>query len=360
MSRFQKSAILAALALAATACTDPVDKAAKERIFSPEDPPKVVASAAEKLPPQEVASDARVARRVLGMDAAEMTERLGPHAYKATVTSEWTSQANPLPVKLSETRTFRAGPGGVNGDFHGVLENSRDQGLEVIRVGGKVFARNRYGHFRQRLRDRGMAERTRAELTGAIRDMDALFRGRMKLEPEGTVTYEGRTAWRYQVKLGEPLASDTGRVLPAMLEPKGGRDETTRRRLAFFEHRVPLALSGEVLVDAETSVVLKTRVDGRLTVPKDKTPEAADLRVTLESAISDIGKDPKVQPPENFLPDADKPQGIADALDRFGIPRNVPGEEEGEAGAAGSTGAPKGKKAPAAKPEEPQDEESAE
>jgi hypothetical protein len=67
VSRFQKSAILAALALAATACTDPVDKAAKARIFSPEDPPKVVASAAETLPPQEVASDARVARRVLGM-----------------------------------------------------------------------------------------------------------------------------------------------------------------------------------------------------------------------------------------------------------------------------------------------------
>lgn len=359
MSRFPKSALLAALALAATACTDPVDKAAKARIFSPEDPPKVVASAAETLPPQEVASDARVARRILGMDAAEMTERIGPHAYKATITSEWTSAATPLAVKLTETRTFRAGPGGVSGDFHGVLENSRDQGLEVIRVGGKVFARNRYGHFRQRLRDRGMAERTRAELTGAIRDMDTLFRGRMKLEPQGTVTYEGRTAWRYQVKLGEPLAADTGRVLPAMIEPKSGRDETTRRRLGFFEHRVPLSLSGEVLVDAQTSVVLKTRVDGRLTVPQDKTPESADLRVTLESALSDIGKDPRLQPPQDFLPDEDKPQGIADALDRFGIPRNQPGEEEGE---AGTPGAPvKGKKAPATKPaEEPQDEESGE
>jgi len=357
VSRFQKSAILAALALAATACTDPVDRAAKARIFSPEDPPKVVASAAEKLPPQEVASDARVARRVLGMDAAEVTERLGPHAYKATVTYEWTSEATPLPVKLTETRTFRAGPGGVSGDFHGVLENNRDQGLEVIRVDGKVYARNRYGHFRQRLRDRGMAERTRAELTGAIRDVDALFRGRMKLEPQGTVTYEGRTAWRYAVKLGEALAPDTGQVLPALLEPKGGRDETTRRRLGFFEHREPLSLSGEVLVDAETSVVLKARVDGRLTVPKDKTPESADLRLTLESALSAIGKDPRLQPPENFLPDADKPQGIADALDRFGIARNPQGED-GEAGTG--SGASKGKKAPPAKVEEPEDEDPGE
>ncbi len=346
MSRFQKSAILAALALASAACSDPVDQAAKARIFSPEDPPKVVASAAESLPPQEVAANPRVARRVLGMDAAEVTERIGPHAYKATITTEWTSEANPLPVKLTETRTFRAGPGGVSGDFHGVLENSRDQGLEVMRVEGKVYARNRYGQFRQRLRDRGMAERTRAELTGAMRDLDTLFRGRMKLEAKGTVTYEGRTAWRYDVKLGEAVAQEgvAARVLPALAEPKGGRDETTLRRLAFFEHRVPQSLAGEVLVDAETSVVLKVRVDGRLVVPKEKTTETAELRMTLESALTELGKDPRLKPPENFLPDADKPQGIADALDRFGIERPKPGEEAKKGTAA----------------EEPVDEEGAE
>ncbi len=154
----------------------------------------MVASAAEKLAPEDVADNPYVARRILGMEAAEVTERLGPHSYKATVDYEWTTKEAP-PVKLSETRTFRAGPGGVSGDFHGLLENNRDQGLEVLRVGGKVFARNRYGTFRQRLRDRGMGERTRTELTGAVRDMDALFQGRIQLEPQGTVTYEGRTAW---------------------------------------------------------------------------------------------------------------------------------------------------------------------
>jgi hypothetical protein len=327
--RLKRSTLIAVLALTATACTDPVDKAAKERIFSPEDPPKVVASAAEKLPPEEVAENALVARRILGMDAAEVTERLGPHAYKAKIDFEWTTRDAP-PVRISETRTFRAGPGGVSGDFHGLLENSRDQGLEVLRVGGKVFARNRYGTFRQRLRDRGMGERTRAELTGAVRDMDSLFQGRIQLEPQGTVTYEGRTAWRYQVKLG-PKANDFApKNLPALLEPRNGRDETTRRRLAFFEHRVPKSLEGEVLVDAATSVVLKVRLDGHLTVPAEKTPESAELRMSLASALSEIGQDPKLQPPEKFLPDADKPEGIADALDRFGIPRaNKSGADAG-------------------------------
>ena len=346
MTRFHKFALAAALALSAVGCQDPVDKAAKARIFSPEDPPKVVASAAEKLPPEDVADNPRVARRILSMDAAEVTERLGPHAYKATVSYEWTGAPGTVTTKLTETRTFRAGPGGVNGDFHGVLENSRDQGLEVMRVEGKVYARNRYGTFRQRLRDRGMAERSRAELTGAIRDVDALFRGRLQLSPQGTVTHEGRTAWRYNVALGPE--GDTGvapQALPAVLEPKGGRDATTQRRLAFFENRTPKSLSGEVLVDSTTSVVLKVRLDGRITVPANTAGGAAELRMVLDSALSEIGQDPRLQPPQDFLPDADKPQGIADALDRFGIPRNKP---EGEG--AATPGAP----APA---DEPADEE---
>ena len=344
MNRLLKSTLAAAaLVAAAGACKDPVDAQAKKRIFSPEDPPKVVASAAEKLKPEEVATNPRVARRILSMEAAEVTERLGPHSYKATVSYEWTGAPGAANNKLTETRTFRAGPGGVAGDFHGVLENNRDQGLEVMRVGGQVFARSRYGSFRQRLRDRGMAERSRAELTGAIRDVDALFQGRLHLASQGTVTYEGRTAWRYDVTLG-PEGDDTGvtpPARPALAESKGGRDDTTRRRLAFFEHRTPQSLSGEVLVDATTSVVLKARLDGRIAVPANKSAGAAEVRIVLESALSDIGVDPRLVPPENFLPDEDKPQGIADALDRFGIPRNKP-----------DAGTP-----PGAAPDEPAEEE---
>ncbi len=325
MSLLNKSAFTLAVALAAAGCSDPVDKAAKARIFSPEDPPKVVASAKQKLPPEDVADNPQVARRILGMDAAEVTERLGPHRYQATVGYEWTSEAS-IPVKLTETRTFRAGPGGVSGDFHGVLENSRDQGLEVMRVGGQVFARNRYGPYRQRLRDRGMAERTRAELTGAIRDFDSLFQGRLKLTPEGTVTYEGRTAWRYVVTLGPASQAGDSRPLPPMPQPKKGADETTVRRANFFTHRLPRSLDGEVLVDAATSVVLKARLDGRIGVPGEKTPEAAELRMTLEAALTEVGQDPMLRPPEDFLPDADKPQGIADALDTFGLKHRKPAD----------------------------------
>ncbi|WP_186001727.1 MULTISPECIES: hypothetical protein [Corallococcus] len=337
MRSLTKSAALA-LVLAAAGCSDPVDKAAKARIFSPEDPPKVVASAKEKLPPEDVADNPQVSRRILGMDAAEVTERLGPHSFQSTLSYEWAGPNGNNPVKLTETRSFKAGPGGVNGDFHGILENSRDQGLEVMRVKGQVFARNRYGPYRQRLRDRGMAERTRTELTGAIRDFDALFQGRIKLTPAGTVTHEGRTAWKYNVSLG-PAQDAAARKLPAAFSPKNA-DETTKRRASFFTHRLPRSLEGEVLVDSATSVVLKARLDGRIGVPQEKTPEAAELRMTLESSLTEIGRDPQLQPPQDFLPDADKPQGIADALDHFGIPRGKAGDSPAAPGAAAGSGAP--------------------
>ena len=342
------AAALAALLLAGPGCTcgsDPVDKAAKERIFSPEDPPQVVSSAQEKLAPQDVATDPRVARRVLGMDAAEVTERLGAHRYTATVTTEWLGP-DQQSVTLTETRTLRAGKGGVAGDFHGVLENSRDQGLEVLRVKGQVFARSRYGTFRERKRDRGMAERTRAELTGALRDVDALFRGRLQLAPQGTATVEGRTAWRYTVSLApEGTAAPAGEAtgeLPPLLAPRNGADATTQRRLRFYEKRVPRALEGEVFIDDATSVVLKARLDGRLVVPATEKEGPAELRLTVEQALTELGQEPGLKVPESFLPDVDKPKGIADALDRFGVPRG---------------GADAGVAAPGAAPEPPDDEE---
>jgi hypothetical protein len=41
----------------------------------------------------------------------------------------------------------------------------------------------------------------------------------------------------------------------------------------------------------------------------------------MESNVSEIGRSPDLRAPEEYLPDEDKPHGIADALDRFGIPR---------------------------------------
>ncbi len=316
-----------------TGCSDPVDKAAKARIFSPEDPPRAVSSALESLPPQDAATDARVARRILGMGAAETTQRLGAHKYQSTVTFEWTH--GPRGLKLEEARTLLAGPGGYDGDFHATLENSRDQGMEVLRAGGQVYARSRYGKFRHRSRDRGLAERTREEVFGALRDVDGLFGGRIQLQPKGTAMINGRTAWKYDVVLGPAREGSAwqgggGKALPEVQFARTGVDEDTKRRLRFMQEREPVTLEGELFVDAETSVVLKSRLGGTLTAPGEEGGKLG-LRISMTSSITDIGRDPKLAAPKDFLPDADKPQGVADALDAFGIPR---GNKSADVGAA--------------------------
>ena len=338
--------LVASTALAAAACTDPVDKAAKQRIFSPEDPPKAVASAAERLPPDDLARDPKLARRVLGMSAGEATERLGPHKWTASVQFEWNG---PKVVKLEEWHTLLSGRGGVNGDFHATLENSHDQGLEVIRVAGQAYARNRYGKFRHRRRDRGIAERERDEVYGVLREVDRIFRGRIALKPVGTVDQEGRPEWKYQVDLapGAPPQARPAAALPPHPYAKGGAAQDTQRRVRFAERAEPQSLHGELLVDARTSVVLSSRLEGTVTVP-DEAGGAATLRVSVTSQVTDIGKDPKIAAPADFLPDEDKPQGIADALDQFGIPR-------GEV-ADGGTPVLGKKRKPAAGSDAPEDE----
>jgi len=320
---FFLAALCAFAAVASWSCNrDSADRAAKKRIFSPEDPPRVVASAKEKLNAGSLGSDPALARRVLRMDAAETTERLGAHRYQAAVKFEWGTRGNQL--ELTENRTLEAGAGGVSGDFHAVVGNSHDQGMDVIRVHGDVFARGKYGPYRQRLRDRGMAERVREEVFGALRDFDSLFLGRLKLEPYGQTTSDGRSAQRYRVTLGPAvqLASANAAALPAPLEPKGGPDGATLNRRRFADKREPQEISGEIWVDDETAVVLHAKLEGRIKVPAEgEQGKEAFVRLTLDSGVSDIGRDLSLHAPEQYLPDEDKPPGIADALDRFGIPR---------------------------------------
>jgi len=282
----------------------------------------VVASAKESLDSQKLASDPKLAHRVVDMGPAEVTERLGPHRFSAEVSFTWTAGKDS--VKLTETRLLESAAGGVAGDFHARLDNSRDQGLEVVRSRGQVFARSKYGKYRLRLRDRGMAERTRDETAGALRELDGLFQGRLELALEGPTSVEGRPAVRYTVRLADaPAAAKAAKseTPPPVAYARSGLDEDSARRQRFLERREAKKLNGEVVVDSATAVVLRAHVDGTLAVPGDKAVAPASLHVVLDERIKDVGKAIAIQVPEGHLPDADKPEGIADALDRFGIQR---------------------------------------
>jgi hypothetical protein len=74
-------------------------------------------------------------------------------------------------------------------------------------------------------------------------------------------------------------------------------------------------------VDAKTGVVLQAHLDGHLKVPAVKDQREADLHLTLSQYMKRMGEEVRVAAPKEFLPDEDKPEGIADALDRFDVQR---------------------------------------
>jgi|GEM_PF-265040 len=308
------------------ACSNEEDKLAKKRIFSQEDPPLAVAAAREVLQAGALATKAELVPRILGMGIAETTERLGAHQFTATLRMEWAG--NKQKHSLTEERLLLSAPGGVLGDFYARLRNGRGQGYEVLRVGHQVFAKNQYGTYRQRLRDRGMAERMRQEAFGVLGDMDRLFGQRLQLRSEGKEEIEGRQAHTFQVALAaSPRVEKGRRPLPPKLSPRRELSESSRLRLGFFERRLPETLEGKLWVDASTAVVLRADIRGTLKVPEEAGADSL-VSIYLQARMSHIGQNPQLAIPETFIPDEDKPQGIAAALERFGLGRKSRAEAD--------------------------------
>ena len=161
-----------------------------------------------------------------------------------------------------------------------------------------------------------MAEREREEIFGAIKDVYTLFNGAVDLSSAQDVRLSGRDARKFRVTLGKASVEPDALEVPPPAFAKRGVDENTKLRLDFYQRREPKSLTGEIWIDAETAVLLKAKLEGRIQVPEAKG--ASLLRLSVASEVTDIGKAPRLKVPADFLPDEDKPLGIADALERFG------------------------------------------
>ncbi len=323
------------------ACHNPVDQEAKQRIFSPEEPPKYVTRAAENLDPAHLDSSPEHIERVFGLSAAEAAEREGQHAWRAHVEYVWTGGEKQISLDEDHELKF-----GTKGDFW-VRLNDGDklgeskQGMELVRAQGKVFARSRFGHFRERDRDRGAAEKYRDEVYGVLPTVYEFFDGRIALRPSGSSTVGGRTALKYAVALADAAPKHDAGALPPEVFPKDGPDAHLQREMKLDKSKQPRSIEGTIAVDAETGVVLEATLTGTIEVPADRGPKSV-LNLKVDLHVSDVNKDQGVAPPKDALPDEGRPQGIAAALERFDLPR-----VHKDAGAEES------------KPDEPDDDEPA-
>lgn len=316
---------LAVWALLASGCTSEADRAAKARIFSPEDPSPDLLKAAERLDVAQAASDPALWTRLLQMDRLESTRRLGAHEAKSRVKFRWTLDKEV--VELAEGYTFLTD---ASGHFTTTITNDQDAGLEFVWTDGRAFARSRYGPFRERRIDRAQHDAWRDRATGSLREVFDLYDGRLKAVSKGKGEHRGRAALRFAFVIedrsgqGPVVDNAPPRLFPKVLGASGelvtGPDDDTARRIAFAQHRVPQAASGHVLIDEQTGVVLDAHLEGVFMVPDQSTDAqpgpAARLTVSVDFEVTPK-KDVKISPPENIASTA-IPHGLLDPLGFLG------------------------------------------
>jgi hypothetical protein len=315
------------LLLLSVACKRSEDQAAKERIFSAEEPVGAAAEAKEPLDARRLADDPKLAERVLQMPQGEIEQRLGPHRAQTRVQFAW-FRGPGLPdggseVSLSEETTLLQGP---NGDFDVRHSNDHNQGFELVWFKGEAFVKSLYGPFRKRRTDRTDVGRIREQALSALPTFDRLARG-LKLKLAAETVAEGRKVVRYTVTGwgGRASHKDT-RGLPPVQYPSGTDPDTTRR-LELWEKEEPVSVSGTVLIDADTAAPLACDLQGRF-----KVGRAAELSLHSVLVTQAIGVDPGIKAPK-WEPESSVPHAVKDPL-RF------LGKEPGAGPGAASTAEP--------------------
>lgn len=336
----RKLAPLVAVAVCvAFACKRVEDEAAKQRIFSPEEPIGAAAEAKEPIDARRL-DDPAVAQRVLEMPRGEIAQRLGSYRAQTRVQFAWFRGPGltdgGTEASLSEETTVDQAK---NGDFELKLTNDHNQGFEMVWAKGEVFVKGLFGPYRKRRTDRTDVARVREQTVAALPTFDRLARG-LKLRPTGEAVVDGRKVVKYAVEgFGARAAQKETPDLPEIEYPSSGGktsgpDPDTARRLELWEKEEPTRVSGTVVVDAETAAPIACDLKGHFRVlAQGQAGPAAELDLHAALVTTAIGKDRKISSPP-WEPDS-LPHAVKDPL-RFlrkgepGTAPAAPSEAEGE------------------------------
>jgi hypothetical protein len=267
----------------------------------------------------------------LRMTAGEAARRGGAFAFEAHVA--WSvSKPGSAPLHASEVHRVRQLPGGafeVSAAIDPGLGPGSVTGKELVFVNGTTYARALPAPFRRRPIDRGWeARRARDDSFQLAGDVARLFGKALSLEPAGEAAVAGRTARRYVLSLSGADLPAAAAAPPGL--PGGKYDPDTRRHVDFLEGRVPTAIQGEMLLDAETGVPLEVTMKSTFT---ERSDPGLHAELTLDARMTALGAAAgSVTPPPGALPDDRKPKGVASALEAAGLrarAQGKPGEDHG-------------------------------
>jgi len=309
------------------ACSGRREEGTREKVFT--------ARGTGKLSPALELGRPLEALRVSGDDVAA---RAGSFAWEAKVA--WNvAKPGVTPVRAVERHRIRqlaTGEFEVSTDLDPGAGPGSETGKQIVFATGTTYARGRWAPFRERPTDRGRdARRFRDESFRIAADLADLYGQALSAQLVGETTFLGRRAQRYVLSLSGAAPREA--PAPPGL-PDGGYDPDTKRRVDFLQGRVPVALEGELLLDAETALPLSVTMKGAFSEKSDPQLRA---EVELAAQVKALGaRVPGVAPPRDALADDRKPMGVARALEAAGFRKLTGGQEREEAEDEGEAAAP--------------------
>jgi len=349
-TRFAAVLFLVATALGpACACPRAEDVEAKERLFSPPPPDPMKAKAEEPIDAGALADNPEMFKRVSRMGFREAHARLG--SMVLTSTSELSFSRDKLKVEAAEDVKVVYD---TSGDFSVHLVTGNESTQELIYANDVLFLKNNNGQWRASRDPTGERIELLEDSAGVWRSFYDLFVHALTIENRGGKRVAGRDGIAYGLtvtnksaeaealgKDGAPLnqqpSYDGGP--PPLVEETPEQKQALLGRLAKWRERARAAGgSGEMVVDADTGVILKVDFKGSLVVGDE--PTLAKLNVKMKYALDGIGKDHEVKVPKEAIEEVTRKHWPVDPrgrLEEKGIVPPLP-KEEGAAGANATAG----------------------
>jgi hypothetical protein len=229
----------------------------------------------ETVDVDRAAADPVALVRALRLPHHRVGELLGPHVFHATSSVDVSvagGEGGEAPgEKLDVTARIEYADATR---FRAVVENSADYGREIILSDGQLYLRPRHGAFHRRAPDTehepaGRQDDTFSELSGHLQ----LFASGLAVRDGGAAEVAGRPARRIELsRAGEPRQVRVG-----------SSPQRAWRSSVEVE-----SLSGEILLDSQTGVPLRARLEGVAHARRDERP--VRIHVIVEHAIEAIGQ----------------------------------------------------------------------
>jgi len=310
---------------------------AKKRLQAPPPKSRIDTLAAEKLAVSGMAKDKAMQERVNRMTFSEVAKRVG--SAQLTSKGKLDFDRAGFTVHSAEDNLVVQT---ADGDFSVVNVTSDGSRQELLFANKIFFLKNNNGQWRISRDPSGEALKLRDKSGGVWRSFYELFAHALMFSAKGLETVQGREAYHFVMtvtdKSAEALQMGKDDPFPAVRQEvvqDGGvteviekRPETMKRLAAWRERSRAKSGGGDVWVDADTGVVLKVAFKGELTVGDEAT--AATLKVDIQSELTDIGKELKVEPPKEATREVARvklPVKPGQSLVKAGVMKETPKEE---------------------------------